>query len=133
MIAPPPAPNRKAVAFCWQSKAALRLIREQVPDYGSAIAVYVALSVIASDKESPEFQTTHQWIESLCGFGNTTVKLRLKELERIGLVKITTPALKAPCPYHLLTIGDKRLTLGAETPPANAYIRRTEEQKNKEF
>ena len=122
-------------AFCWQSKAALRQIRESVHDYGSALAVYVALSVVASDKQAEAFTTTHQWLASLSGFGVSTVKLRLKELERIGLVKITTPPIKAPCTYSLLAIASERRTLanGCRTLASTAAppLATSEEQKKR--
>jgi DNA-binding HxlR family transcriptional regulator len=131
--------QRKTDAFCWQSKAALRLIRDGSEDYGTGIAVYVALSVVASDKESPEFQTTHKWLATLSGFSERTVRTRLKELVRIGVVSITTPPMKAPCTYKLLTFGNGCRTLGNGCRTFGngegstvADIRRTEESKKGE-
>jgi hypothetical protein len=98
--------------FAWQDKRLLRRIRESVEDYGSAIAVYVALTVAASDKASEEFQTTHQWLSTLSGFGERTVRSRLRDLVEIGAVHITTPALRGPCTYRLLTFGNDNRTNG---------------------
>ena len=94
--------DAKRIAFAWQDKISLRRIREQIPDYGSALAVYVALTVVASDKESDEFQTTQEWVAQLSGFDARTVRRRLPDLERIGVVKITTPPLRVPSTYRLL-------------------------------
>ncbi len=93
--------GRNGIAFCWQEKATLRKIREQIPNYGSALAVYQALTVVASDKESNEFQTTQEWLAQLAGFGWRTVLERLKDLQHIGVVEINTPRLRGPSTYRL--------------------------------
>lgn len=93
--------ERRTVPFCWQDKRTLRKIREQCPRYVSALAVYHALTEVASDKQSDEFTTTHDWLAQLCGYGRRTVLRRLPDLERIGVVQISTPAMKAPCTYRL--------------------------------
>jgi hypothetical protein len=95
------AADIKRPAFCWQDKATLRRIRENCENYSSALAVYVALTVVASDQESDTFQTTHDWLGQLSGFGWRTVLERLKDLQRIGVVQISTPKLKIPSTYRL--------------------------------
>jgi predicted DsbA family dithiol-disulfide isomerase len=91
----------KPVAWCWAGKAELRKIRQECANYASALAVYHALSEIASDKESDEFQTTQEWLAQLSGFKARTIRRRLKDLQEIGVVQIQTPKLKAPSTYRL--------------------------------
>lgn len=91
-----------SVPFCWQDKRVLRLIRESCADYGSSLAVYAALSVVASDKESAEFKTTHNWLAMQSGFSISTVKSRLNDLSQIGAVVITPSlGLRQPSSYRL--------------------------------
>ncbi|MHC1767931.1 MAG: hypothetical protein AB9869_27270 [Verrucomicrobiia bacterium] len=105
----------KPIAWCWQDKAALRKIREHVENYGSALAVYCALTVVASDKQSEVFETTHDWLAHLSGFGWRTVLERLKDLQKLGILEITTPKLKRPSTYRLV-----RPALSAARPATNA-------------
>ena len=61
----------KGVPFCWQSKAVRRAIREAFDathNVASALAVYDALTEIASDEESETFATTHAWIQRMRSF-----------------------------------------------------------------
>jgi hypothetical protein len=97
----------KAAPFCWQHKAALRKIREAFDaekSVASALGVYHALTEIASDKESESFETTHGWIAHKSGLSPRTVQDRLAGLSQIGLVEISTPALKSPSTYRLLSV-----------------------------
>lgn len=97
----------KAAPFCWQHKVALRKIREAFDaekTVASALAVYLALTEIASDDETEEFQTTHAWIANKSGVSPRTVQDRLTGLAEIGVVKIHTPALKSPSTYRLLSV-----------------------------
>jgi hypothetical protein len=109
MIAPPKPSNPP---FAWQDKRILQRILQQCEDPASAIGVYVALTVAASDLERDEFQTTHKWLASICGFCEKTVRNRLADLQRIGAVSITTPAMRAPCTYRLLPFGNSCRTSG---------------------
>lgn len=101
-----------SVPFAWQDKRMLRRIREQIEDYGSALAVYGALTVAGSDKAAEVFQTTHAWLAQMSGFGERTVRSRLSELVKIGAVHVTTPALRGPCTYRLLPFGNDSQTNG---------------------
>jgi hypothetical protein len=47
----------------------------------------------------------------MAGTSVANVKRRLADLERIGAVKVVTPALKSPCTYTLLAFGDSNLTI----------------------
>lgn len=96
--------------FCWQSKAALRLIREQFgedPSLPSALGIYSAITEIASDQGTEEPVTTHNWIAHISGYSVATVKRRVAELESERfLEKIRqNNGGKGPCMYRLLTIG----------------------------
>jgi hypothetical protein len=100
------APSQEA-PYCWQSKLALKKIREcfdSAHTVQSAIAVYIALTEIASDSASSEFTTTHAWIAQRSGASVRTVTSRLRDLVEIGLVKIETPALKAPSNYTVMSV-----------------------------
>ena len=101
-----------SVPFSWQDKRMLRRISQEIEDYGTAMAVYNALTVAASDTQAEEFQTTHAWLSKLSGFGARTVGARLADLKRIGVIDFTTPKLKAPCVYRLLPFGNGCGTLG---------------------
>lgn len=94
--------------FCWQSKAALRKIRESFDGenaVASAIGTYAALTEIASDEQSETFETTHLYISSKSGWSASTVKKRVQELREIGIIDIYTPKLRGPCTYWLLPVG----------------------------
>ena len=110
----PPAPgvNVEKLAFAWCDKAVLRRIREAVPDYSSAIGVYVALCCVASDNASESFTTTHSWLAQMSGLGVRTVQRRLADLERLGAVEVKTPAMRAPCSYRLLSPSGDTRTFG---------------------
>jgi len=100
------------VPFAWQDKRVLRRIREQCEDPASALAVYHALTVVASDKQAESFQTTHAWLAALAGFSERTVRARVHDLERIGAVAVETPPLRAPSTYRLLPFGNGCPTSG---------------------
>jgi hypothetical protein len=98
------------VPFAWQDKRFIRRILEQCEEPESAIGVYVALTVAASNSQREEFQTTHKWLAAMSGFSVSTVQRRLRDLERIEAVGISTPALKVPCIYRLLAFGNRDRT-----------------------
>lgn len=101
--------------WCWQSKAALRAIREGFDEeHGvtSALAVYLALTELASDRASETFQTTHAWIGGMTGLSVRTVQDRIKGLAELGLVTVVTPKLRAPSAYTLHTSGTGCGTFG---------------------
>ena len=104
---PSGGPRKIQPPFCWQSKPARQKIRDAFDDeknVSSALGVYDALTEIASDQESETFQTTHAWIAQKSGFSPRTVQDRLRGLADIGLVKISTPALKCPSTYTILAV-----------------------------
>lgn len=133
----------KSTPFAWQDKRVLKKIRDGVEDYGTALAVYTALTIAASDKQSAEFATTHGWLAMASGVATRTVKRRLADLKRIGVVEIVTPSLRAPCTYKLLAsdgtlrtlghggpaLGNGGPAIGHGTGPSVAQIRRKEEKR----
>ena len=122
----------KAAPFCWQHKAALRLIRDSFDaekTVASAIGVYVALTEIASDAISESFTTTHGWIAQKSGLSPRTVEARLPGLVQVCLVRISTPALKCPSTYQLLPVPQPLRDVPQRTKKAPS--RASEESKNK--
>jgi hypothetical protein len=107
--------GQKHAPFCWQEKAVLRQIRQECPKYGPTLAIYHALTEVASDKQSDTFQTTHEWISNLAGFSTRTVIRRLPELVRLGLIQITASALKAPATYRLVRAGTRSFRCDSES------------------
>ena len=106
-------PNREG-AWCWQSKAALRRIRENLDgaqSIASTLSVYVALTEISSDASKTVFTTTHAWIAMFAGISTATVKRRLRELADFGLISIAVkkPAVRGPDTYKLLSLSDTSL------------------------
>lgn len=118
--------------FCWQHKAALRKIRESFDAekvVASALAVYLALTEIASDEKSETFTTTHAWISQKSGVSPRTVQDRLNGLAEIGIVSISTPALKSPSTYRLLSVPQPLPNAPQRTK--KAPLPSLEESKNK--
>lgn len=123
--------------FCWQSKEGLRKIRDAFDatgDVSSALMTYVALTEIASDLGIEPFTTTHAWISKMSGYSRRTVQLRLKELEELGLIEISTPSLRAPCTYticnHCATLRTDNATLRSGMLK-QASMRTSEERQKK--
>ncbi|PTX96567.1 hypothetical protein [Opitutus sp. ER46] len=102
--------------WCWQSKGARRIIRDAFDatnNVATALAVYDALTEIASDKQAESFETTHAWIQRLSGVGVSTIKRHLRVMADLGLVEINTPALRAPSTYRLLSIANHGPTIAS--------------------
>ncbi|MBK8477563.1 MAG: hypothetical protein IPL39_15055 [Opitutaceae bacterium] len=99
--------------FCWQSKPALRLLRDAhdaTNDVTTALAVYVALTECASNEGKETFTAAHAWIARLSGVSPTTIKRHLKTFTEVGLIAVEAPKLRAPARFHLLPV---------RQPPAN--------------
>ncbi len=122
--------------YCWQAKDALKGIIEGL-DHGnvaSGIAVYVALSWIASDAKSDSFEKSIAFIASRAGLSRRTVERRLSDLVRLGFVIVTPrklPGKKANDEnhYHLVNLWRKgsRLNDATLTTAAVAVITVQEE------
>jgi len=92
--------------WCWLEKASLEKIRRQLDNPTPALAVYLALCEIASDRRSDDFQISADHIGSKCGMCRQTVSKQLARLEFIGLVDImraeTSANMKVSSAYVLL-------------------------------
>ena len=114
--------------YCWQSKGALRRIREQLDGDNRlpyALAVYSALTENASDKGAEEFSTLQSHLARLAGDISTrTVQRVLPLLRDIGVIDYTTPRLRGPITFRLLSVtpnspndttNSRNVTTGAKT------------------
>ena len=113
-------------AFCWQPKSALQRIREALDasnTVASGIAVYVALTEVASDKRSETFQSTHAYLAGRSGTSRRTVLDRIKDLVEIGLIKVVVPNLKAPSTFTLLHVTQP---LHSDVKPLPSVVQRTQ-------
>jgi len=86
---PRSSPSQEA-PFAWQAKAALRAIirGERVTHRGHALAIYVLLSLLISDKEANSVSCTKGFLASQAGIGTRTVAQALLDLESLGLIEI---------------------------------------------
>jgi hypothetical protein len=86
---PRSTPSQEA-PFAWQAKAALRRIvrSERVIHRGHALAVYVLLSLLQSDKETGSVTCTKGFLASQAGLGTRSVAQALLDLEALGLIEI---------------------------------------------
>jgi len=76
--------------FCWQKKKALRLIRKSFEgDTTSALAVYVALTEIASDAKAETFPASAGYIANKAGVSRRTAIRFIKPFEHCGLIAVT--------------------------------------------
>ena len=99
--------------WCWLGKSALRHINKTIDNIGevaSARSVYVALAQIASDESKETFTTTVAHIANVSGIKDRTVRKRLQDLEKLGLIYTKRTALKAPSEYSLLAFGNNDLS-----------------------
>jgi hypothetical protein len=94
--------------YCWLSKDALRKIEEHLDGDGIlpfAILVYLALSRNASDRGTEEFTTLQSHLARLAGNISTrTVRRALPVLREIGVIDYTTPKLRGPITFTLLSV-----------------------------
>ncbi len=111
-------------AWCWLSKEALRRVREafdESRDVSYALAVYAALSEIASNNKSETFQVPCSEIEQKSGVSRRKIAGVLGKLQLAGLVAISanfvTPESKERLPntYTLLQLPSR---IPCPTPPA---------------
>ena len=93
--------------WCWQSKGALRLLRDAhdaTNDVTTALAVYVALTECASNEGKDTFTAAHAWINRLSGVSVRTIQKHLKTFAEIGLIAVDAPKLRAPSRFTLLSV-----------------------------
>src|SRR6266403_553980 len=83
--------------YCWQSKAALRRIREYMEDrdqwslVSSRLCVYQALCEIASNHGNNSFIASQKALTNLCGISERWVRSALRDLESAGLITACHP------------------------------------------
>jgi hypothetical protein len=108
------------VAFCWQEKAVLRVIRDSFDATNSVttgIAVYLALTEIASDEQAETFTRRIGEIGDRAGVGyKTAAKVldRLESLKAIAIRRNKNPHSneRTPSDYTLLGLGNHYPRLG---------------------
>ena len=98
---------KTAGAWCWQSKEIRKAIRVQAGDNHTlkrdALAVYCALTEIASDKQSSTFNVTHAILFDRSGVSVAQIKLVLNFLRAHHFVSWVTSDMGGPCTYTLLS------------------------------
>ena len=105
------------VPWCWQHRPTLQLIRDKVPDIASGLAVYVALTELASESKSNPFKATQNAIAARCGLSVRTVAPRLIDLEAAGVIRRTAPP--GPVQSHEIELLDP--TGNRRMPPSNSF------------
>jgi hypothetical protein len=113
--------------YCWQSKEALRRIREHLDGDSLlpyALSVYCALTENASDKGQEEFTTLQGHLARLSGNISTrTVRRVLPILREIGVLEYVTPRLRGPIIFKLLSV-QARYSGGVGTNSPNVRTRK---------
>ena len=83
--------------YCWQSKAALRRIREymlgrdQWQKVSSRLCLYHALCEMASNRGSKSFRASQKALADLCGLSERTQREILRDLQRAGVITASDP------------------------------------------
>ena len=93
--------------YCWQSKEALRKIREHFDGDSLlpyALSVYCALTENASNKGEEEFTTLQSHLAQLAGVSVRTVRRVLPDLRQVGVIDYSTPRLRGPVIFRLLSV-----------------------------
>jgi hypothetical protein len=87
-----PRAKSKRQPFCWQEKHVLRTIRDVFENEpgptSSAIAIYTALTELASDYKSITFDTSQATIAQRAGLSVRTVRTVLSVFKKLGFVAI---------------------------------------------
>ena len=126
--------------FCWQNKNILRSIRDYFDatnNVSSALAVYVALTEIASDNQSEVFDRRIGDIATRAGVSYKTASKVLHRLESLSIIAITRHKVcgmneNAPSTYRLLGLCNDYPTSGNGTEP-ESFPRKTEESPEDPF
>jgi HTH domain len=108
--------DAKREPFCWLEKRKLRTIAEvfaesRIGSVVTARSVMLALSEIASDKQSNIFTAATSYIAQRAGVTSKTVRRVIKILKRLGFVKIqgrSASGLKLAHEYTLIR-GDRSI------------------------
>lgn len=133
--------------WCWLSKQALRTIREffdETNDVSSALAAYVALAELASNKANEAFTATRAEIANRAGMSVRKLSDILKRLVVARLLEITANYIagtedkaRAPSTYLLLktrgndcsTSGNNCTSLGTDRNHASLPSLKEQEKK----
>lgn len=117
-VLPHHSPN--GVPFCWQPKEALERIEQglELEQAGSAKLVYLALSRIGCNEDTPIFTKPINYVAILASVNRRTVERRLPDLERLGLVTVERGKLRTAHRYSLTT-----LSRNDTTPSRNVATR----------
>ena len=126
--------------FCWQNKHVLRAIRDHFDatnNVSSALAVYLALTEIASDKQSELFDRRIGDIAARAGVSYKTANKVLHRLKSLSFIAITRHKVSgtnenAPSTYQLLKFSNDCPTLGNGTEP-EPFPREIEESPEDPF
>jgi hypothetical protein len=128
--------------YCWQSKEALRRIREHLDGDSLlpfALIAYVALAENASNKGAEEFTTLQSHLARLAGgISVRTLQRVLPLLRETGVIDYTTPRLRGPITFRLLAVTPDRRNVAPDrqnvTPGkfAGRYARQADKRNNKE-
>jgi hypothetical protein len=132
--------------YCWQSKAALRRIREYLEDRDqwslvcSRLCVYQALCEMASNCGSESFAASQKALTGLCGISERSLRSALGDLQSADLITACHPKHggRGQKTYTLLSYASEATSERSEATsgrPANsvctplvADVRRTKEE-----
>ena len=100
----------KREPFCWLGKRQLRTLADvfaegKIVSLAAARSVYLALSEIASDKQSDTFIVATSYIAQRAGVTSKTVRRMVKSFKRLGFLKVearSTIGLKSSSQYMLI-------------------------------
>jgi len=127
----------KTAPFAWQHKDALRMIRDHFEDRNGhsafALAIYLALSELASDTQSATFTQPISKIAQRAGASYRTTADTLNRLESLKLIHVQrnkVPGTKENAPSTYTMLGTPCLTLGKQNQ--NCLPRVLNNQKNNE-
>jgi hypothetical protein len=103
--------------YAWVSKVMLERVIESphVTERSSALSVYNALCVLSSDNESNTFEAPYGLIAHKCQLHKNTVKSRIPELEKAGVIVVTrrrVPGTKEYAPHIYRLVSSRRQIKG---------------------
>lgn len=81
--------DNRMPAFCWQEKAVLRDIRKsfKTSEIVTAMAVYTALTEVASNKTSDEFEIKRLTLSKMLGRSESSIDYYLSKMVKMGIIK----------------------------------------------
>lgn len=125
--------------YHWQSKEALRAIRQSLDGDSLlpfAILTYCALTENASDKGEESFTTLQSHLARLAGsISVRTIQRVLPVLRELGVIAYTTPRLKGPITFSLLSVVTDSRNVTTESQNVTTITKtasQADNRKNKE-